>query len=109
MKKKLKFKDKVYFFSLLNKFFYSFVIKSIAYFLSKFLIFIFIRLLFKNNLSYILFKSSYNFVYKNISYYLNLRSDLEAVQQLSFIRDKVIIYKKKNKVFNKKKKKLFLY
>tara|TARA_Y100000768_G_scaffold380065_1_gene356652 strand:- start:3802 stop:5196 length:1395 start_codon:yes stop_codon:yes gene_type:complete len=108
MKKKLRFKDKVYFFSLLNKFFYSFIIKSIAYFLSKLLIFIFIRLLFKNNLSYFLFKSSYSFIYKNISYYLNLRSDLEAVQQLSLIRDKVIIYKKKNKVFNKKKKIIFI-
>ena len=108
MKKKLKFKDKVYFFRLLNKFFYSFIIKSIAYFLSKLLIFIFIRLLFKNNLSYILFKSSYNFIYKNISYYLNLRSDLEALQQLSYIRDRVTVYKKKNSVFNKKKKIIFI-
>ncbi len=108
MKKKIKFKDKAFFFKLLNNFFYNYVLKSITYFLSKLLIFFFIKLLFKNKLSYILFKLSFNFIYKNISYYLNLRSDLEAVQQLSHIRDRVTVYKKKNKVFNKKKKIIFI-
>ena len=47
-------------------------------------------------------------MFKSVSYYSNLRSDLEAVQQLSNLRDKVSVYTKKNNYLNKKKKIIFI-
>lgn len=87
---------------------FKYTIKYIFYFLSKILIFFFSKFLNKNKISRILFNYFYHFIYKSISYYSNLKSDLEAVQHLSNLRDKVMVYTKKNNLFNKKKKVIFI-
>ena len=92
----------------IKNFVYKYVIKSIFYILAKILIFLFSKFLYKNKISNFLFNVSYNLMFKSVSYYNNLRSDLEAVQQLSNLRDKVSIYKKKNRYSNKKKKIIFI-
>ena len=84
------------------------MIKFIFYILSKILIFLFSKFLSKNKISYFIFNIFYDIMFKSVSYYSNLRSDLEAVQQLSNLRDKVSVYTKKNNYLNKKKK-LFLF
>ena len=87
---------------------YKYLIKNIFYFLSKLLILIFSKFLNKNKVNSFLFKASYNLIFKSVSYYKNLRSDLEALYQLSNLRDRFSIYKKKNKHYNKKKKIIFI-
>ena len=76
---------------------YKYLIKNIFYFLSKLLILIFSKFLNKNKVNSFLFKASYNLIFKSVSYYKNLRSDLEALYQLSNLRDRFSIYKKKYK------------
>jgi hypothetical protein len=92
----------------IKNFIYKYLIKSIFYILAKILIFFFSKSLYKNKISSSLFNVSYNFIFKSVSYYNNLRSDLEAIHQLSNLRDEVLIYKKKNKHYNKKKKIIFI-
>jgi len=87
---------------------YKYLIKNIFYFLAKLLILIFLKFLNKNKVNSLLFKASYNLMFKSVSYYKNLRSDLEALYQLSYLRDKFLIYKKKNNHYNKKKKIIFI-
>ena len=91
-----------------KNFIYNYLIKSIFYILAKLLIFIFSKFLYKNKVNSFIFKVSYNFIFKSVSYYNNLRSDLEAIYQLSNLRDEVLNYKKKNKYYNRKKKIIFI-
>ena len=95
--------------NIVNKFIHQYIIKYISYILSKILIFFFLTFLNKNKISYFIFNIFYNLIFKSISYYSNLRSDLEAIQMLSNLRDKVSLYTKKNKYFNKKKKNYFYF
>ena len=92
----------------ITNFVYKYMIKFIFYILSKILIFLFSKFLSKNKISYFIFNIFYDIMFKSVSYYSNLRSDLEAVQQLSNLRDKVSVYTKKNNYLNKKKKIIFI-
>ena len=92
----------------ITNFVYKYMIKFIFYILSKILIFLFLKFLSKNKISYFIFNIFYDIMFKSVSYYSNLRSDLEAVQQLSNLRDKVSVYTKKNNYLNKKKKIIFI-
>lgn len=91
-----------------KNFIYNYLIKSIFYILAKLLIFIFSKFLNKNKVNSFLFRASYNLIFKSVSYYKNLRSDLEALYQLSNLRDTFSMYKKKINIIIKKKK-LFLF
>ena len=93
---------------LKKKIFLKYLISIIFYSLSKIIVFFFLRLLYKNKISRFVFFKSYEFIYTHLSYYLNLRTDLESIHNLSIIRDKVVNYKERNKHFNKRKKIIFV-